>query len=209
MTGALGLVLVVDGSQRQSPLVLLADGRGGCEWVDEAHGGSDQLLAGMVGALRRAGRGGIFRVLACRGPGSYMGVRAALSAALGVAQGRSLPLLLASSLELVRAQLGEEGGPVLALQDAGRGGTYGQVLGGEEAVPPGLLARNGEWPPEWLGTERATGTLGEGRSQPPGPRWLEPRLDRAAAWSLLAGASRVATDYDHVSADYPAQIGER
>ncbi len=201
---------MVDGSRHQQPLVLLTDLEGTPTWVADEPGDAAALVTEVAAALAQTSPGQLLRVVACSGPGSYMGVRAGLAAALGVAQARALPLALVSSLELVQARVVAGEGALLAVLDAGRGGTYGQVRRGHgpHPVAAALLGREQYWPAAWLAAQVAAGTLGEGRLQPPGPRWLEPVRSLASAWAMVAAAHPGSSDYDRVAAEYPTPVGD-
>ncbi|GAC1313160.1 MAG: tRNA (adenosine(37)-N6)-threonylcarbamoyltransferase complex dimerization subunit type 1 TsaB [Chloroflexota bacterium] len=84
---------------------------------------STRLLVEVQTALARVGRGiaDVTGVVVARGPGSFTGVRVALSVAKGIAAGRGVPLWGISSLDVVAAAAGPTRVPVRALVEAGRG----------------------------------------------------------------------------------------
>jgi hypothetical protein len=211
--------MAVDGSLRDDPLVILVARGGEIVW-SAPEGLPHPVLTSAVREALLAHRKVIRSVVAARGPGSYMGIRSALAAALGAAQSLALPIALVGSLEVVAAQCDPGTEPVLALADAGRGGTFGQVL-----VPePGdgkstrwrargraaLLARDVPWPGVWEAPSLAVGTVGEGRRLPGTTRLISPVRDRrmALAWLVAEGLTPI-SGYDRITADYPDTVGAR
>ncbi|MGH7691803.1 MAG: hypothetical protein ACREOA_03745 [Candidatus Dormibacteria bacterium] len=213
-----GLILAIDGARRDQPLVLLASDRGEIAWCPEPALPEPRLVRAVAAAMKDH-RGQIDRVLAVRGPGSYIGVRGGLAAALGAAQALRRPLAMLGSLELVAAACEPAGlQPLLALADAGRGGTYGQLLepargersnsGWRPTGPAQLLGRDLGWPPAWAEAAHWTGQPGEGRALPPGLARLEPVRDRlgALAWAAMRRSPPI-SGYDQVTADYGETLG--
>ncbi|HVC40258.1 MAG TPA: hypothetical protein VNH20_09895 [Candidatus Dormibacteraeota bacterium] len=213
------LVLAIDGSARTAPLVVLVGADGSLEEQDPA-AGKDLTLTRSVRAVLASHRERIGLVVASSGPGSYIGVRGGLAAALGAAQGLACPIALVGSLVIVAASVDPAAEPILALADAGRGGTYGQAMVPEQrpGLNPGwrpeggseLLARELPWPERWASYHFAVGTPGEGRDLPPGTRSLRPVRDprTALAW-LLRVPLAANSGYDQVSADYAEPVGAR
>jgi hypothetical protein len=213
------LVLAVDGSQRDQPLVAVVETGGDLVFQPELLPGPTAVLAAVQAALELH-RQRLAAVVAVSGPGSYMGVRAGLAAALGTAQSLALPLALVGSLEVIAAQSDPRGEAVLAVADAGRGGTLGQLL--EAVVRPGLrigwrplgaaelLGREQPWPESWGGVHRLIGSPGAGRALPAGVVQLPLARDRghALAW-VVAGGPEPIKGYDQVSADYAQPVGAR
>jgi len=211
------LTLVIDGSVREQPVVVLVGADGALRGLPEPAPSEVGLLAAVVVALG-AERDRVGALVAVRGPGSYMGVRTGLASALGVAQALSLPLSLVGSLEVVAAQAEPGQEMALALADAGRGGTLGQLMSPETAGPgPArwraagpvqLLGRDGGWPGEWLPAKAVIGSPGQGRQLPPGLGRLLASRDRRQALARIVslGPARV-TGYDLPSADYPKSVG--
>jgi hypothetical protein len=215
----LDLVLAVDGSQRDAPLVVVVDSSGGLVDNPAPEPGSTAVLQAVRESLE-VHRHRLAAVVAVSGPGSYMGVRAGLAAALGAAQALSLPMALVSSLEVIAAQADPPEEAALAVADAGRGGTFGQVL--EPKVRPGmhtqwhplgaagLLGRDLSWPRRWGELRWAIGSPGAGRSLPADLTRLPLARDRrqALAW-VVAGGLEPITGYDQVIADYAEPVGAR
>jgi hypothetical protein len=209
------LTLVIDGSVREQPVVVLVGADGALRGLPEPAPSEVGLLAAVVVALG-AERDRVGALVAVRG--SYMGVRTGLASALGVAQALSLPLSLVGSLEVVAAQAEPGQEMALALADAGRGGTLGQLMSPETAGPgPArwraagpvqLLGRDGGWPGEWLPAKAVIGSPGQGRQLPPGLGRLLASRDRRQALARIVslGPARV-TGYDLLSADYPESVG--
>ena len=84
---------------------------------------STRLLAEVGAALGRIGRepSDLTGLVVARGPGSFTGVRVALSVAKGMAGGLGLPLWGVNSLEVLVRAAGLTDLPVLAVLEAGRG----------------------------------------------------------------------------------------
>lgn len=84
---------------------------------------SSRVLVEVNSALERVGRGvtDVTGVVVARGPGSFTGVRVALSVAKGIAAARGIPLWGVSSLDITAAGAGAVSSPVRALVEAGRG----------------------------------------------------------------------------------------
>ena len=84
---------------------------------------STRLLAEVGAALGRVGRepAHLTGLVVARGPGSFTGVRVALSVAKGMASGLGLPLWGINSLEVLVRAAGLIDLPVLAVLEAGRG----------------------------------------------------------------------------------------
>jgi tRNA threonylcarbamoyladenosine biosynthesis protein TsaB len=70
-------------------------------------------------------------VVAC-GPGSFSGVRVAISAGKGLAMAREIPLVGISTLDVVGYQAAHEGRLVLATLSAGRGQLFAAAYGGSQ-----------------------------------------------------------------------------
>ena len=212
-------ILALDGSQRDEPLVILLDLAGELIWSAPAELPNPRLVTAVRDALDHH-RNRIGSVVAARGPGSFIGVRSALAAAVGAAQALHCPLKLLGSLEVVAAQAdpGREAAVVVA--DAGRGGTFGQVMtpGPGPTSRPRWLPRDGArlvgrdlpWPSEWAAPGQVIGTPGVGRELPEGSRSLPFARGRplALAWAATL-ASALSTGYDRVTADYAEVVGAR
>ena len=84
---------------------------------------STRLLAEVGAALGRVGRepAQLTGLVVARGPGSFTGVRVALSVAKGMASGLGLPLWGIGSLDVLARAAGVTDLPVLAALEAGRG----------------------------------------------------------------------------------------
>jgi tRNA threonylcarbamoyladenosine biosynthesis protein TsaB len=84
---------------------------------------STRLLVEVVAALDRVAHtpAELTGLVVARGPGSFTGVRVALSVAKGVSAGLSIPVWGISSLEVLAASAGEVDLPVRAVVEAGRG----------------------------------------------------------------------------------------
>lgn len=212
-------ILAIDGSQRSEPLVILVLPSGDLAWSPAA-GLADPWLIGATRQALEAHRDRIGQVVATRGPGSYMGVRGGLAAATGASQALRCPLALVGSLEVVGRQIdpGEES--VLALADAGRGGSFGQILDpapggqlGSRWLPRGateLLSRDAPWPAWWSQAKRAVGFPGEGREVPSATILAPPSRERREALAWIASSRPTPIPgYDHIRADYAEPVGAR
>ncbi|MGI9148645.1 MAG: tRNA (adenosine(37)-N6)-threonylcarbamoyltransferase complex dimerization subunit type 1 TsaB [Chloroflexota bacterium] len=98
---------------------------------------STRVLVEVQAALARVGRTphDLTGLVVARGPGSFTGVRVALSVAKGIAAGLSVPLWGISSLDVLAHAAGKIDLPVRAVLGAGRGRyatglyTHGQCTG--------------------------------------------------------------------------------
>jgi hypothetical protein len=211
--------LAVDGSQRDEPLVMLVAKAGEVAWCASPELPAPVLVAAVREALV-AHRSRIGSVVAVSGPGSYIGVRGGLAAALGAAQSLACPLSLVGALEVIAAQADPGGEGVLALADAGRGGSFGQVLEPDlrEGLPirwlplgrAQLLSRELPWPDSWAALRFAIGGPGAGRTLPAGTVSMTPIRDRRRALALVVAADPAPiSGYDRVTADYAEPVGAR
>jgi tRNA threonylcarbamoyladenosine biosynthesis protein TsaB len=140
------LILALDGSAARFSLALAAADRVVHEVVLEQATASRRLFDALdaalaaIGAARRDLRG----LVATRGPGSFTGVRVALSAALGLRLGLTLDAAAVGSLDAL-AEAAPRGfeGTVVALVDALRGEWFVQAFDGPDRVAraaPGRVA---------------------------------------------------------------------
>jgi tRNA threonylcarbamoyladenosine biosynthesis protein TsaB len=91
-------------------------------------------------------------VAVAQGPGSFTGLRIGMSIAKGLCLALDLPILAIPTLEIITYAVGDPGGPVLAVLEAGRG----RLCVGEYRFEEGLpvlqgelqLVSAGEWAPE-------------------------------------------------------------
>lgn len=207
------LCLAVDTSVRGAALVALARGS---EVLDSrTSDGSAPTLQPAISALVRRAGNRLERVACARGPGSYMGVRSGLAAAVAVAQGRRIPLDLMGSLAVVAARSNPPGGPVLVLRDAGRGGRYGQLFSPESEgaalwVAMGasrLLDRDTAWPEEW---KLAGAIVDPDGIAPSGSSLAELVRSPAEGLALAAwAAGRAPVPYHLVTADHAVRFGSK
>jgi tRNA threonylcarbamoyl adenosine modification protein YeaZ len=136
-------VLCIDTSSRRRVVALLATRGGVIEKSDVRLDVSvgialPQALDGLVDADIEA-------IVVAVGPGSYTGLRAGLSAALGIAHTRSLPLHGVPTLDAVAAGWGSAAdGRGMVAVDAGRGAVYAADCSAVderwEAGPPRRMA---------------------------------------------------------------------
>ncbi len=118
-------VLVCDASQRHRFTLLLASEEGELLW--QAPPTTDGRLGSSGGALEALHAHGLEGCTACiatDGPGSYTGLRAALSVVGGIAHVRNLPIHLMGALIPPVIFLGAGVSPVWSMCDAGRSGCY-------------------------------------------------------------------------------------
>jgi tRNA threonylcarbamoyladenosine biosynthesis protein TsaB len=102
---------------------------------------STRLLVEVEAALARVGRTAsqLTGLVVARGPGSFTGVRVALSVAKGISAGLSIPVWGISSLEVLAFGAGATDVPVRAIVEAGRGRfATGVYVNGQAAGPPVL-----------------------------------------------------------------------
>ncbi|MCA1645280.1 MAG: tRNA (adenosine(37)-N6)-threonylcarbamoyltransferase complex dimerization subunit type 1 TsaB [Chloroflexi bacterium] len=103
---------------------------------------STRLLVEVEAAFERIGRTAtdLTGLIVARGPGSFTGVRVALSVAKGIAAGLRVPLWGVSSLDVLASAAGDSTLPVRAVLEAGRG-RYATALYVQGAcVQPATLA---------------------------------------------------------------------
>ena len=207
--------LAIDLSIRHGGLALLASSTGEVLHVRSELSGVGDLVGALRELVLLSGQA-VSHVVATRGPGSYIGVRSGLAAAIGFAQARALPLKLLGSLSVVAATASPTGGELLVVVSAGRGGRYAQSFGwngseGPEAVVPlgEAVALAGTKPPPtvWPDARRVIDPDGVGGDL--GLPLVEPIRLRADGLALLAVlGSGFQSGYDLVSADYGAPIGD-
>jgi tRNA threonylcarbamoyladenosine biosynthesis protein TsaB len=103
---------------------------------------STRLLVEVEAALDRIKRtaNDLTGLAVARGPGSFTGVRVALSVAKGVAAGLGIPLWGVSSLEVLAAAAGDVDLPVRAVLEAGRGRYATALYVHGQGVQPARLA---------------------------------------------------------------------
>jgi len=103
---------------------------------------STRLLVEVEIALERIGRSqqDLTGLVVARGPGSFTGVRVALSVAKGMAAGLAIPLWGVSSLDVLGLAAGNVDLPVRAVLEAGRGRYASGLYKGGVAVEPPRLA---------------------------------------------------------------------
>lgn len=118
--------LALDTSGTEYAIVLIEDG--GCvdslTWT-RSRGGDTPVVSRLAGLLQTAGWSpkDLEAVAACRGPGSFTGLRVGLSLAAGLAYGRQIPLYLVDSLDTVAARARQRAASAV-LRDAGRNEVY-------------------------------------------------------------------------------------
>ncbi len=118
-------VLVLDASQRHRFTLLLATEEGELLWkAPDVGDGRIGSSSGALEALHAHGIDGCTACIATDGPGSYTGLRAALSVAGGIAHVRNLPIHLIGALIPPVIFHGTAGMPVWSMCDAGRSGCY-------------------------------------------------------------------------------------
>ena len=211
------LILAVDSSARADGRLVLA-GLSGQVVASRAQLTGITGLVAAVGDLVEVAGGRLSRVVVARGPGSYIGVRSGMALALGVAQGRGLPIHQVGSLEVVAAAVRPVPGDLLVLVAAGRGGIYGQRFRGDVAQPSArrrpvspsyVLGRGEGWPPDWQGVEWLLPGAGLELELASEARVAGADLSPVEALAELAARDLgPASGYDQLSADYGVRIGE-
>ncbi len=171
-------------------------------------------VAAAVGDLVEVAGTRLTGVVAARGPGSYIGVRSALSAAIGLAQARRLPLGLVGSLEVVAHRVDPFAGQLLMAVGAGRGGLYLQLFRATESGEGPCWQEAGQatalrtdlplvLPENCDGLLDLGSVLGE-----TGIRKVDPVRSGSEALALVIDrGAYTASSYDLVSADYGAKHG--
>lgn len=208
------LVLAVDASVRGAAMVVLAD-RDGKVVVQRSPLADLSGLMTAIRDLRDRPGARIGAVLVTRGPGSYIGVRSGLAAALGFAQARGLPVAVVGTLEVVAARVDPRPGELLVLASAGRGGVYGQRFELSSPLqwrPLGsslVLRARVDWPSEWSEAGLLFDPDRVGSRGRPAAEQLTATRSRATALGLLAGVGAGAgSGYDGMTADYGTRLGE-
>ncbi|HUY53984.1 MAG TPA: tRNA (adenosine(37)-N6)-threonylcarbamoyltransferase complex dimerization subunit type 1 TsaB [Candidatus Nanopelagicaceae bacterium] len=210
------LVLAVDSSARADARLALVDRSG---QLVEARVELTGIVALVTAAAElvdiAAGRLG--RVVVARGPGSYIGVRAGMSLALGIAQGQGLPLHQVGSLEVLAATVASQRGDLLVVAGAGRGGVYGQRFRGNPGRPgergwlpvcPSYALRPADsWPPDWQGVDLLLAS--PELKVVSGLKPASPRLSLMEGMAQLARSDLgPASGYDLLTADYGVRVEE-
>lgn len=135
------MLAALDTSTKMAGIALYEKGRVVAElswWSDNEH--SKQLLPNLQRLLemQHAGPEQVTAVAVALGPGSFNGLRVAMSTAKGLCFARALPLIGVGTLAATAYAHRLAGKPVCALIDAGRGQIYGALFGANET----------EWRPE-------------------------------------------------------------
>ena len=118
-------VLVCDASQRHRFTLLLATEEGEIMWQAPAVAdGKIGSSGGALSALLGQDLSGCTACIATDGPGSYTGLRAALSVAGGIAHVMQLPIYVIGTLIPPVLYCSASGATVWSMCDAGRSGCY-------------------------------------------------------------------------------------
>ncbi len=158
------LVLALDTALDAAQVAVLDVGRGATLAVETVpmRTGQAEVLVPMIGTTLAAaglGLGDIDRIAVSIGPGTFTGVRIALSAARALALARGLPVVGVSTLDVLADAAGGVA-PLLALIDARRAEVYaraygpgGAPIGAPELVALDVLAaRHAAAPPALIGS---------------------------------------------------------
>ena len=182
--------------------------RGGAALVDDETGsvasvefgppltGGAGLLPAARECLRRSGLtvADLDALAVCRGPGSFTGLRVGLATALGLAEGRGLPITAPGSLEILYRSARDEIDPVAetrVLLEAGRGLVYTRSFSGGKADGPAELIELTELtgrPP----AEVYLGGFPDDWTPPPGSR-----LIKGHDWVRPVDLAEVGLEYLH------------
>jgi len=124
------MVLIAFDTAQDATQVAVFDAAGSVlAWASEpmTTGHAERLIPMALEVLAKAGAGfaDLSRIIVDIGPGTFTGVRIALSAARTLGWSRSVPVIGVSSLEALAA---EAGGSALALVDARRDELYAQAF---------------------------------------------------------------------------------
>jgi tRNA threonylcarbamoyladenosine biosynthesis protein TsaB len=130
--------LAIDGSSELIRLALSSEGvlQAELSWVTKQNH-TVELLPGVASIFERVGADfrSLSAVFVARGPGSFNGLRAAISAAKGLALATGTPMVGISTLEIEAYPFGYAGLPLYPVHDAGRG----------EIAVATYLQNDGEW----------------------------------------------------------------
>ncbi len=213
MAEASPVQLGLDLSVRGEGMALLVRGAD----VVELRAGLHQVasVAAAVRDLADAAGSQLAGVVVARGPGSYIGVRSALAAAIGLAQARRLPLGLVGSLAVVAHRVDPGPGRLVVAVGAGRGGLFVQrftAAGGgagvrwREVGPAEAMSLAS--PPDGALDGDLLLDPGSVVERPLGERVAAVRSGEEALALLIARGGYAVSGYDLVSADYGVRVGD-
>ncbi len=132
-------ILSIDTCLQTCSAALLADGKVRAIKTEARDKGHAERLAPLVQEVMAEAQvsfSEISKIAVAVGPGSFAGVRVGLAFARGLAIGTDIPVIGATTLEILAAGLSVHGGAVrVVLIDARRGQVYGQVFKREQLTP--------------------------------------------------------------------------
>jgi tRNA threonylcarbamoyladenosine biosynthesis protein TsaB len=118
------MILAIDTATRYASIALYDDAGVIAEqsWRS-ANNHSVELMPAVLQMLSRQHLSiqDVTAVAVAQGPGSFTGLRIAMSTAKGLCLGLNVPLVVVPTLEITAYAAGDPGGPVLAILEAGRG----------------------------------------------------------------------------------------
>ncbi len=118
------MLLAIDTATRYASVALYDEGgvRAEYTWRAERNHTVELLpaIAGMLAQQKRA-PADLLGVAVAGGPGSFTGLRIGMSAAKGLCLALGLPIIAIPTLDVITYAVGDPGGPVYAVLEAGRG----------------------------------------------------------------------------------------
>jgi tRNA threonylcarbamoyladenosine biosynthesis protein TsaB len=121
------VILALDTSTQQSSVALLDEKVVRSEWSWQSGGSASGQLHRVIAEsmdLTAVSMDSLRGVVVARGPGSFSGVRVAISVAKGLAMGLGIPLVGISTLDVIGLQASAISDDVWAVLPAGRGQVY-------------------------------------------------------------------------------------
>lgn len=123
--------LVIDTSYKYLYIALVKDGKVYSERMQEGNNNHSEMLTDCLKNLlkdSKASIGEVKRILVCKGPGSYTGLRVAGTVAKVLAHAERIPLWTFSSLDLLLSSYLDQDGFYVAYMDARRGGAFAKTV---------------------------------------------------------------------------------
>ena len=138
------MILAIDTATRFASLALYGEAgvRAEATWRS-ANNHSVEVMPEIARMLARPGLdvNALEAVAVTKGPGSFTGLRIGMSIAKGLCLALDLPIIAVPTLEVVAYAVGDPGGPVLAVLEAGRG----RICVARYHFEEGLPVQEGDW----------------------------------------------------------------
>ncbi len=160
------ITLTLDTSLAACSAGIVEDGRI-CVQAQElrARGHAERLIPMVQEILQKAGHPKISRIVTTVGPGSFTGLRVALSAAQAFGLAWQCTVHAVSTLDAVAfAARNCDGRKILVAHDAGRGQCYGQLFDADAIALSALRADSADAMIDWARSENAR-LIGGGTAQ--------------------------------------------